>query len=123
MQAGLGRIVLYTKRIEEMTDFYCRLFGYHRIQLPGDRIVELSPASQGIPILLHAAAKGQKEGQACVKLVFDVKDVIAFTTVAADKGYPFGPIHKGDGYAFANRKDPAGNSVSVSSRFNIQTSH
>ena len=35
---------------------------------------------------------------------------------AAAQGLAFGAIHKGDGYAFANAKDPAGNPVSVSSR-------
>ena len=35
---------------------------------------------------------------------------------AAEQGLDFGAIHKGDGYLFANARDPAGNSVSVSSR-------
>ena len=45
MQAGLGRIILYTKRIDEMVAFYTVLFGYTRQDAPGDRIVELRPST------------------------------------------------------------------------------
>jgi len=116
MQAGLGRIIIYTKRIDEMVAFYTTLFGYSRQDVPGDRIVELRPPASGMPILLHPAARSQKQGQACVKLVFDVADVSAFCADAADAGFAFGTIHGADGYHFANCKDPSGNSVSVSSR-------
>ncbi|RWM05023.1 MAG: VOC family protein [Mesorhizobium sp.] len=116
MQSGLGRIVVYTKRIPEMVAFYSGFFGFAAVQRPGDRIVELRPNGEGISILLHPAAKGQKEGQALVKLVFDVEDVPEFLRLASEKGLVFGPIHKADGYVFANSKDPSGNSVSVSSR-------
>ena len=116
MQAGLGRIIVYTKRIPEMTAFYSGLFGFTAVQRSGDRLVELRPNSDGISILLHPAAKGQKEGQALVKLVFDVEDVPEFLRLASDKGLVFGPIHQADGYVFANAKDPSGNSVSVSGR-------
>ncbi|MFY1706436.1 VOC family protein [Tritonibacter scottomollicae] len=116
MQAGLGRIILYTKHIDEMVAFYTVLFGYTRQDAPGDRIVELRPSTAGIPILLHPAARSQKQGQACVKLVFDVADVSAFCADAADAGFAFGTIHDADGYQFSNCKDPSGNSVSVSSR-------
>lgn len=116
MQATLGRLVIYTKRIPEMVEFYQRHFGYRARQLPGDRIVELCPAGAGMAILLHPAGKGQKEGQSLVKLVFDVPDVAAFCGVTARNGFDFGPIHQADGYCFANAKDPANNSISVSSR-------
>ncbi|MEQ8601080.1 MAG: VOC family protein [Devosia sp.] len=116
MQAGLGRIIVYTKRIPEMISFYSGLFSFTAVQRSGDRLVELRPNSDGISILLHPAAKGQKEGQALVKLVFDVEDVPEFLRLATKKGLVFGPIHQADGYVFANTKDPSGNSVSVSSR-------
>jgi len=116
VQAGLGRIILYTKHIDEMVTFYTVLFGYIRQDVPGDRIVELRPSTAGIPILLHPAARSQKQGQACVKLIFDVADVSAFCADAADAGFSFGTRHSADGYQFANCKDPSGNSVSVSSR-------
>ena len=116
MYAGLGRIIIYSRRIPEMVAFYEQLFGYTTVQRAHDRIVELRPTGRGVPILLHPASAGQREGQALVKLVFDVVDVAEFCRGASARGIVFGPIHTADGYAFANTKDPSGNSVSVSSR-------
>lgn len=116
MTASLGRIIIYTKKMDAMADFYCRHFGYQVLRQEGDRIVELQPQGAGIVILLHPASKGQREGQSLVKLVFDVPDVDAFCSQARMCGLDFGPVHSGDGYAFANAKDPSNNSISVSSR-------
>lgn len=116
MPAILGRLVIYTKRTAEMAAFYGTLFGFRTVERAGDRIVELEHPDGGAAILLHPAAKGQKEGQRLVKLVFDVEDVPKFCAEAAARGVQFGPIHQADGYAFANTTDPSGNSVSISSR-------
>ncbi|MGJ3231956.1 MAG: VOC family protein [Oceanicaulis sp.] len=116
MAVSLGRIILYTKRIDELAAFYSRHFGFEIIRREGDRIVELRPEGEGAAILLHPLAKGRKEGQSLVKLVFDVEDVAGFRETAAQAGLAFGPMHDGGGYVFANAKDPAGNPVSISSR-------
>ena len=113
---ALGRIIIYARKMDDVAAFYCRHFGFTAQQREGDRIIELTPAGTGMTLLLHPAAKGQKEGQSVVKLVFDVEDVEAFRLEAAAKGLHFGPVHQADGYAFANAKDPANNSVSISSR-------
>jgi hypothetical protein len=42
--------------------------------------------------------------------------VPAFCAALAKKGLSMGKVHKGDGYVFANAKDPSQNSISVSSR-------
>ena len=112
----LGRLIVYTRKMPEMEAFYCRHFGYTAIRHPGDRIVELRPKQGGAALLLHPAGKGQRQGQAQIKLVFDVPDIPAFCAQARENGLDFGPIHKADGYAFANAKDPSNNSVSISSR-------
>jgi len=111
----LGRLVLYTARLEEVAAFYTRHFGYRRHDDPADRITELRHPT-GPALLLHPAAKGQRAGHSAVKLVFDTPDVAAFCAEAADRGLDFGPVHAAQGYSFANAKDPAGNSVQVSSR-------
>lgn len=111
-----SRLILYTKHMDRMIAFYERHFGYRATRRDGDRIVELVPGAGGVPLLLHPAGKAAREGQAAVKLVFDVPDVAAFCAEAARNGLEFGAIHRADGYAFANAKDPSGNSVSVSSR-------
>ena len=116
MTAQMGRIILYTKRLEDVAAFYCKHFGYDVLRLEGDRIVELVSKGNGANILLHPMSDGRKEGQTLVKLVFDVEDVEAFCRASAAKGLKFGPIHQADGYSFANAKDPAKNSLSVSSR-------
>lgn len=110
--SGLTHILLYVRDMAAVIDFYKRLFDYKAHQIEGDRIVELRPADTGAILLLHQAAKGQKQGQAQTKLVFRVPDVDAFCTRHPE----FGKIHNADGYQFANTKDPAGNSVQVTTR-------
>ena len=116
MAAPLGRLIIYTKKVDAMSDFYCRHFGFKELRNEGDRIVELQPQSAGMTLLLHPASQKQKEGQPLVKLVFDVEDVPTFCKVAKVNGLVFGKVHQTDGYAFANAKDPSNNSIQVSSR-------
>lgn len=116
MTASLGRLVLYTKCLPDMVAFYRDHFGYSERSREGDRITELVPPGTGATLLLHPAARGQRVGQAQVKLVFDVDDVTRFAEVSATRGLVFGPVHDGGGYEFANTKDPSGNSVQISSR-------
>ena len=66
--------------------------------------------------MIHPASKGMKQGQNCVKLVFDVEDVEQAVQRHAVRGLKFGVIHQVDGYQFANAKDPAKNSIQISSR-------
>lgn len=117
MTAILSSLILYTSKTDEMAAFYCDHFSYTRHDIPGDRIVELRPSGQGAILLLHPAAKGMRQGQAAVKLVFSVPDVTAFCDACAKQGLNFGTLHRADAYVFANTKDPSGNSVSVSGRF------
>lgn len=113
----LGRVLLYVRDVEAVANFYALHFGFRIHRTEGDRIVELeSPGGTGTNIMLHPLGRGRKSGQTVAKLVFDVADVDTFCTRVAEQGLDFGAIHRGDGYAFANAKDPAGNSISVSSR-------
>jgi len=113
---ALNRLLIYARDVTETARFYETHFGFKSFQLPGDRIVELINPDGGANIMIHAAAKGQKTGQSVVKLVFDIADVEAFCARCAKNGLEFGPIHKADGYVFANAKDPCLNPISVSSR-------
>ncbi len=116
MTAQLNRILLYVKDIPEVTDFYIRHFGFEARHEDGDRIVELVHPDGGARLMLYQAAKSVREGQVTAKLVFDVADVPAFCDAARQNGLAFGSIHKADGYCFANAKDPAKNSISISSK-------
>ena len=113
---ALGRVILYVRDVERSAAFYAAQFGYVAHRAAGDRIVELHGPTGAASIMLHPAAKSQKQGQVAVKLVFDVEDVAGFVALAKTAGLDFGPLLKGDGYAFSNAKDPDGNAVSVSSR-------
>ena len=121
MTAPLARLIIYTRKMDEMVTFYERHFGFVAHRQEGDRIVELRPKSGGAILMLHPAGKTQKQGQVLVKLVFDVEDVDAFCAEAAGRDLMFGPIHQADGYRFSNTKDPSGNPVSVSSRAFVTT--
>jgi predicted enzyme related to lactoylglutathione lyase len=116
MPAPLNRVLLYVKDIDAVAQFYTRHFGYVRQDDPDDRITELVPQTGGVRIMLHPAAKSGRTGQTQVKLVFDVADVTGFCDQTARDGLVWGPVHRADGYEFANAKDPAHNSISVSSR-------
>ncbi|MBC7772853.1 MAG: VOC family protein [Pyrinomonadaceae bacterium] len=111
---SIARLVVYVKNIEAVAAFYERYFGLRR--LPGDEPgwLELS-SGEGCTIALHQASVSQKSG-AAMKIVFGVKDVAKFKAACARKGLKFGAIHHAEGFEFANAKDPAGNSISVSSR-------
>ncbi len=116
MPPSIHRIIIYTKKMQEMAEFYAQFFGYEAITRDGDRIVELRPRAGGLTLLLHPAAKGQKEGQSLVKLLFDVEDVEACRDQLNQRGLEIGPVHEAEGYQFANAKDPSKNAISISSR-------
>jgi predicted enzyme related to lactoylglutathione lyase len=112
----LNRILLYAKDVALTVRFYERYFGFAAARDEGDRIVELTNPDGGISLMIHQAAKGQRQGQVLVKLVFDVEDVQSFCDRCRADGLEFGAVHKADGYFFANAKDPCLNPISISSR-------
>ena len=112
----LGRLIIYTRKMDEMAEFYATHFGYQIRRDPADRITELAPQAGGAALLLHPAGKAQKMGQVLVKLVFDVADVPARRAALMAAGIEVGPLLDGGGDAFANLKDPSGNSVQISAR-------
>lgn len=101
--------------MEKTEQFYMAHFGFQASRDPDGRIIELVGKS-GATLMIHQLAASQKPGQSLVKLVFDVADVEGFVAAAASRGLKFGALHRADGYVFANCRDPAGNSISVSNR-------
>ena len=112
----INRIILYAHDVEATVRFYEKHFGFQASRGAGDRLVELIPQDGGASLMVHPTAKGQRKGQSLIKLVFDVRDVEAFSRGCAQEGLVFGAIHQADGYQFANAKDPSGNPISISSR-------
>jgi predicted enzyme related to lactoylglutathione lyase len=111
----IARVILYVRDIPKVAAFYQRYFGL--VPQPGATSgwLELASPSGGCGIALHQAAASQKSG-AAMKLVFSVAEVPAFKVAAEKQGLKLGVIHDTGEHQFCNAKDPAGNSISISSR-------
>lgn len=116
MTIALSTVIVYAKDMHRTALFYSENFGYETSGEVSEGLIELRPIAGGAEILIHQAAKSLKLGSAAMKMSFAVTDVQKFVEAAKAKGVVFGAIHQVNGYAFANTKDPDGNSVSVSSR-------
>lgn len=115
MATVIARIILYVKDIPKIAQFYERHFGMTPLPSQEKGWLELKGETGGCMIALHQAAKSQKSG-AAMKIVFAVKDVSKFKREREADGLKFGAIHDTGDFQFANAKDPAGNSISISSR-------
>lgn len=111
----ISRIILYVRDLPKVAAFYQQHFGLKPLPGADDGWLELGARNGGCRIALHRAAASQKRGSE-IKIVFAVKDVIKFTAQRATAGLKFGAIHHAGGHEFANARDPAGNSIQVSSR-------
>jgi predicted enzyme related to lactoylglutathione lyase len=111
----ISRIVLYVRDIPKVATFYQTHFGFR--PLPGTEPgwLELAAPGGGSSIALHQASKAQKRGSE-IKIVFGVRDVRGFKAGCEANGLRFGVVHDTGEFQFSNAKDPAGNSISISSR-------
>jgi predicted enzyme related to lactoylglutathione lyase len=111
----ISRIILYVRDMPKIAAFYQRHFSSAaRVSEKKNWIALISPAG-GCMLVLLQASKGHKFGQSCIKIVFDVPDVGAYKEKCAKRGLKFGPIHHGEGYEYANARDPAKNLIQISS--------
>lgn len=115
MPTPIARIILYVKDISKVAAFYQRHFGLQPLPSSEPGWLELVGAPCSCSLALHQASSAQKSG-AAVKIVFGVADVRRFKAECEQAGLPFGPIHSFGDFEFANAKDPAGNSIQISSR-------
>jgi predicted enzyme related to lactoylglutathione lyase len=115
MAIPIVRAILYVKNIPKVADFYQRHFGMTPLPSYEKGWLEMTSKPGGCTIALHQASAAQKSG-AAIKLVFGVEDVRKFKSEREQQGLKFGPIHSTANFEFANAKDPAGNSVQISSR-------
>lgn len=113
---SISRILLYVRDPQKIAGFYIAHFGFSaRPQVHND-LIEIVAADGKFSLLLHQATKGHRLGQSCIKIVFDVDDIEAFKNKALKKGLKFGMTYKGEGYEFANARDPAKNPIQISRR-------
>jgi predicted enzyme related to lactoylglutathione lyase len=111
----IARIILYVRDLSKVAAFYEKHFGLKPLAGAEDGWLEIGSPSGGCSIALHRAATSQKRGSE-IKIVFGVKDVRKFKAEREAAGLKFGVIHKTSGHEFSNAKDPAGNSIQISSR-------
>ena len=112
---AIARVILYVRDIPKVATFYQKHFGLRT--LPTDEVgwLELVSPNGGCSVALHQAAVSQKRGSE-IKLVFAVSDVRAFKAASEAAGLKFGVVHAAAGHEFSNARDPAGNSIQISSR-------
>lgn len=111
----ITRVILFVKDIPKVAAFYEQFFGMRPLPGATDGWRELAGAPDGCTIALHQASISQKSG-AAMKIVFGVADVRSFKRAKEKEGLKFGVVYKFGNIEFANAKDPAGNSIQISSR-------
>jgi predicted enzyme related to lactoylglutathione lyase len=115
MSPPIARVILYVRDPGKVAAFYRRHFRMRPKGAVCDSWIALASGAGGCTLALHRAAVSQKSG-AAAKVVFGVKEVSRFKAKCKRGGLDFGPIHRAEGFEYANAKDPAGNSISISSR-------
>ncbi len=108
--------MLYVKDIQKVAAFYCTHFGFLTLPQKQNDLLVVTSSCGSFSLLLHKASKGHRVGQSCIKLVFDVEDIENFKSEAEKEGLVFGKTYKGEGYEFANARDPAKNPIQISRR-------
>jgi len=111
----ISRVIFYVRDIPTVATFYQTHFGFKPLPATEPGWLELAAPGGGSSIALHQASTAQKRGSE-IKIVFGVKDVRGFKADCEANGLRFGVVHDVNGFQFSNAKDPAGNSISISSR-------
>jgi predicted enzyme related to lactoylglutathione lyase len=111
----IARVILYVRDIEKVAAFYQKHFGLRPLPGAEDGWLEIGSPSGACSIALHQAGASQKRGSE-IKIVFGVKDVRKFRAEREAAGLKLGVVHKSMDHEFCNARDPAGNSIQVSSR-------
>jgi predicted enzyme related to lactoylglutathione lyase len=113
---SVSRILLYVQDLQKIAYFYVQHFAFIQKPQVHDDLIEITSSGGAFSLLLHQASKGHRVGQSCIKIVFDVEDIEAFKKESEKKGLKFGVTYKGEGYEFANARDPAKNPLQISRR-------
>jgi predicted enzyme related to lactoylglutathione lyase len=111
----IARVILYVRDIEKVAAFYQKHFGLRPLPGAEDGWLEIGSRSGTCSIALDRAGASQKRGSE-IKIVFAVKDVRKFRAEREAAGLKLGVVHKSRDHEFCNARDPAGNSIQVSSR-------
>src|SRR5580692_2058578 len=107
----MARLILFTGRMDEMTDFYRKVLGLRQVtNEKGWREF----AAGGARIALHSGPSSP--GRKGPKIVFHAADVAARRETLVARGAKFGKVHQGDVFCLCDGKDPDGNPIQLSDR-------
>ena len=111
----IARVILHVRDIAKVAAFYQKHFGLKPLPGAEEGWLEIGSPNGACAIALHRAAAFQRRGSE-IKIVFGVKDVRKFRAEREAAGLKLGVVHTSKNHEFCNAKDPAGNSIQVSSR-------
>ncbi|HTJ30445.1 MAG TPA: VOC family protein [Acidobacteriaceae bacterium] len=107
----LARIILFTRQMDGMSDFYGRILGLKLItEEKGWREYKAGAAT----IALHSGPPSP--GSKGPKIVFYAEDVPALRELLVARGARFGKVHVGNPFILCDGKDPDGNPIQLSNR-------
>jgi len=107
----MARIVLFTARMEAMSEFYGKILGLKQVtNEKGWREF----AAGSVTIGLHSGPSSP--GRKGPKIVFHAKDVAAMRKELVARGAKFGEVRQGEVYCLCDGKDPDGNPIQLSDR-------
>ncbi|HVU21356.1 MAG TPA: VOC family protein [Rhizomicrobium sp.] len=107
----MARIILFTARMDAMSEFYGKVLGLKRVT---DEKGWKEFAAGGTRIALHSgpASPGRKGP----KIVFHAKDVAGLRAKLVARGAKFGKVNQGAIFHLCDGKDPDGNPIQLSNR-------
>lgn len=106
-----ARIILFTRQMDAMTDYYGRILGLKTVsEEKGWREF----AAGAVSIALHSGTPSP--GSKGPKIVFYADDVAAMRASLVAKGAKFGKVRQGEVLSLCDGKDPDGNPVQLSNR-------
>lgn len=107
----IARIILFTRQMDTMSDFYGRILGLKLIsEEKGWR--EYSAGQTSIALHSGPSSPGSKGP----KLAFYAEDVSALRETLVARGARFGKVLSGSPLTLCNGKDPDGNPIQLSNR-------
>ncbi len=106
-----ARIILFTRQMEAMSDYYGRVLGLEQVsEEKGWREFAAGPAR----VALHSGPPSP--GSKGPKIVFYAADVAALRETLVARGARFGKVREGEVFVLCDGKDPDGNRVQLSNR-------
>lgn len=107
----MARIILFTRQMDAMSDFYSRILG---LKLISEEKGWCEYAAGRASIALHSGPPSP--GSKGPKIVFYAKDVAALRETLVARGARFGKVRVGDPLTLCDGKDPDGNPIQLSNR-------